>query len=117
MLVGFVVASRGEGRWLGRVDESCAGGGVLDRVAEVGHGRFGDVCRRSLVQVSVGSVLVVVLDEVLEEPSELALVPDEGLVEEFVANGADPSLRKGVGSGGPGSGGVGGDAGDVAPAE
>ena len=52
----------------------------------------------SLAQASVGSVLVVILDEVVEKPTELALIPDQGLVQQFVADGADPSLGECVGS-------------------
>ena len=50
----------------------------------------------------MGAMLVVVLDELLEESAELALVPDEGVVEKFVANGADPSLSERVGLWGTG---------------
>ncbi len=35
----------------------------------------------SLVEAAVGPVLVVVLDEVIEESVELALIPNQGAVE------------------------------------
>jgi len=65
---------------------------VLDRLAEVDHRRLIRVDGCSLVEAPVWPVLVVVLDEFVEEPFELSLVPDEGAVEEFVADGADPAL-------------------------
>ncbi len=36
------------------------------------------------------------LDVLDEQPPELLLVPDQGPVEQLVAQGADPSLRVGV---------------------
>ncbi len=48
------------------------------------------------------AVLVVVLDEVVEEPVELVLVPDQCAVEEFVADGSHPSFSKRVRFGAPG---------------
>ena len=51
----------------------------------------------SLGEASVGPVLVVVRDEFIEEALELALVPDQGPVQQFVANGAHPSLGERVG--------------------
>lgn len=43
------------------------------------------------------AVLVVVLDVLGEEPPELAFVPDDGAVEEFVAEGPYPSFSVRVG--------------------
>ncbi len=45
------------------------------------------------------SVGVVVIDVVDEELFELVLVPDDGSVEEFAAQGSDPSFGDGVGDG------------------
>jgi len=42
------------------------------------------------------TTLVVVLDVFVEELFALSLVPDEGPVTEFTADGADPSFRVGV---------------------
>ena len=49
----------------------------------------------------MGSVLVVVVDVVDDDPLELRPVPDEGAVEEFASEGADPPLRECVRDGGP----------------
>ena len=40
------------------------------------------------------AVLVVVLDEVVEEVLELSLVPDQGAIQEFVADGSNPSFSE-----------------------
>ena len=40
----------------------------------------------------MGPIGVVLLDVVVEEVAELSLVPDEGAVEEFVADRPDPPL-------------------------
>ena len=85
------------GCWSVFVDESGAGGGALDRHAEFDHGRLSVVAGCSLVEALVWAVVVVVLDEVVEESVELLLVPDEGAVEEFVADGSDPSFGERVG--------------------
>jgi len=45
----------------------------------------------------VGSVSVVVLDVVDDEALELALVPDDGAVEEFSADGSAPAFGERVG--------------------
>ena len=42
---------------------------------------------------------VVVTDVLVEEAAELALVPDEGAAEEFLAGRANPAFREGVGPG------------------
>ena len=89
--------SRVSGCWSVLVDESCAGGRALDRLAEVDHRRVTVVGGCSLAEASVGPVLVVVLEEVVEESAELAVVPDQGAVEEFVADGAHLSLSERVG--------------------
>jgi hypothetical protein len=49
----------------------------------------------------VGSVSVVVIDVVNDEPFELSLVPDDGAVEELAAQGADPAFGVRVGDRGP----------------
>jgi len=41
-------------------------------------------------------MLVVVLDKLIEPMAELALIPDQGPVEEFVADRSDLSLSEGV---------------------
>ncbi len=68
----------GSGCWSVLGDESGAGGGALDRLAEFDNRSIDSVGGCSLVEASVGAVLVVVGDEVVEEPGELALVPDQG---------------------------------------
>jgi len=45
----------------------------------------------------VGSVGVVVVDVVDHEPLDLALVPDDGSVEELAADGSDPAFGERVG--------------------
>ncbi len=50
-----------------------------------------------LVEGSVGAVGVVVVEVVDDESVELALVPDEGAVDELAAQGADPAFGEGVG--------------------
>ena len=45
----------------------------------------------------MGSVAVVVFDVVDDEPFELALVPDDGAVEDLSTDGADSAFSKGVG--------------------
>ena len=52
---------------------------------------------RSLVEGSVGPVLVVVGDVVDDEPFELAVVPDDGAVEELSSDRSDPTFIEGVG--------------------
>ncbi len=66
------------------VDEAVASGGFHDTQV----GRADDGRRRewgSLVKGAMGPVFVVVLDVVDDEPFELAVVPDDGAVEEFAA--------------------------------
>ncbi len=46
----------------------------------------------SLVDASVGSIGVVVLDVLVEQSSELAFVPDDRPVQELMAKAAHPSL-------------------------
>jgi len=87
----------GSGSWSVLVDESGAGGGATDWSAE-----FDDVCvvvvvGCALVESSVGPMCVVMLDELAGEPLQLALVPDQGLVQEFVADCADPAFGECVG--------------------
>ena len=96
MASGFGL-SHNSGCWSVLVNESGAGGGALDRPADVDHRRRCTVVGGcSLAEVAVGWVFVAVLDEVVEESLELVLVPDQGAVEEFVADGADPSFGEGV---------------------
>ncbi len=51
----------------------------------------------SLVEGAVGSVFVVVVDVVDDDTLELPLVPDDGAVEKFSADGADPAFGERVG--------------------
>ena len=51
----------------------------------------------SLIERAVGPVGVVVVDAVDHEPLELVLVPDDGAVKEFAAQGGDPAFGEGVG--------------------
>lgn len=89
------LAAQAAGRY-GLVDESGTGCGALDRLAKLDHGRVCAVGRCSLVAAPVRSVLVVVVDELGQKSLELSLVPDQGAVEEFVADGANPSLGERV---------------------
>lgn len=50
-----------------------------------------------LVEGAVRPVAVVVVDVVDDEAFELGLVPDDGSVEEFAAEGADPAFGEAVG--------------------
>ncbi len=75
------------------VDESGAGGSTLDRLACADRGVVSGVVGRSLVDSSVGSVGVVMLDVLFEECSELAFVPGDRPVQEFVAQCSDPAFR------------------------
>ncbi len=68
----------------------------MDWLADADHRRIRVVGGWALAEASVGTMLVVVHDEVVEEPPELAFVPDQRAVEKFVADGADPSLSEGV---------------------
>ncbi len=52
--------------------------------------------RWTLVQGSVGSVLVVVVDVVDDDPLELPAVPHEGAVQELAAQGPDPAFGERV---------------------
>ena len=45
----------------------------------------------------VGAVTVVVVEVVVEEPAELAFVPDDGAVEELMAQGPHPAFGVGIG--------------------
>ena len=74
----------------GRSDGS-KGQRVVSRVV-VGGGASG----RSLVQRAVGPVHVVVRDVVDHETLELALVPDDGSVEELASQSADPAFGERV---------------------
>jgi len=80
------------------VDEPVTGGGSSDLLVEFDHGRVALIVGCSLAETTVGSVLVVVGHELFEEPTQLALVPDQGPVQEFVADGANPAFGEGVGS-------------------
>ena len=52
---------------------------------------------RSLVEGAVGPVLVVMLDDVDDEAFELALVQDDGAIEELGADGSDLAFSERVG--------------------
>lgn len=82
------------------VDEPAAGGVLFDRWAGPGCDG-GDVVGWALVQRAVGPMLVVVVDVLAEQSAELALVPDDRPVQQFVAHGAHPPLRERVGSSAP----------------
>ena len=69
----------------------------MDRLAKFDHGCVGVVAGCSLVEVPVWAVLVVVLDEVVEEPVELVLVPDQGAIQELMADGTNPTFSESVG--------------------
>jgi hypothetical protein len=56
-------------------------------LVEFDHGRVVFVVGCSLFE-AVGAVSVVMNDEVLEGPLELALIPDQGSVQEFMADSA-----------------------------
>ena len=79
------------------VDESGAGGVTLDRLVFANRDDVGIVVGCSLLDSAMGSMTVVVLDVFFVEYSELALVPDDGSVEEFVAKCPHPSFSEGVG--------------------
>jgi hypothetical protein len=51
---------------------------------------------RALTEAAVRSVRVVMLDVLVQELLELVVVPDEGPVAEFAADGPDPSFGVGV---------------------
>ncbi len=46
-----------------------------------------------MIERSMGSVLVVVIDVVDDEALKLVLVPDDGAVEELAAQGPDPAFE------------------------
>ena len=80
------------------VDEAVASG--RSECRDVGWRGFSGVvgrCRGSLFEGAVGSVLVVVRDVVGDEAFELLAVPDDGAVEEFAADRADPAFSERVG--------------------
>ena len=60
------------------VDEPVTGGGSSDRVVEFDHGRVALIGGCALAEAAMGPVDVVVGHELLEEPTGLALVPDQG---------------------------------------
>ena len=92
MLVGR--CSVGSGRAV-LVDESVAGGVSSDRSAGPVLDDFA-VVRCALVERAVRPVRVVVLDVVAQEQFGVALVPDEGPVEELASHGADPAFGVGI---------------------
>jgi len=73
------------------VDEPAAGAVSSDRSTGPILDNFCGV-RCALAERTVGSVFVVVLEIFAEELFELLVVPDEGAVAEFAADGADPSF-------------------------
>lgn len=86
-----------------------AGGVSLDRSAWFDfHDEI--VVGGTLVEPAVGSVFVVVVDVLVQECSELSFVPDQGAIEEFLAEGADPAFGERVGHRRPWRGGDRGDA-------
>ena len=83
------------------VDESGAGAVALDRLAWADRDNIGGVVGCALVDPAMGAVAVVVVDVLDEQPPELRLVPDDGAVQEFVAQRSDPSVRIRVRTGSP----------------
>ena len=84
--------SSGSGCLAVLVDESVAGGVLSDRSA----GPILDdvrVVRCALSEAAMWSVGVVVLEIFVEELCELSLVPDQGPVTKFAADGPDPAFR------------------------
>ena len=77
--------------------EHCDAGWHRWRLVERGFGR-------PLFEGAVRPVLVVVPDEVDDEALELAAVPDDGAVEEFSSDRADPAFSERVRDWGPGRG-------------
>jgi len=91
------VCRRRSGGVLVLVDEAVASGGSEHRDARWrGVGWLGLRCRGSLFERLVGPVLVVVSDVVAHEAFELWSVPDDGAVEEFSADRADPAFGERV---------------------
>jgi hypothetical protein len=82
----------GSGRVVVLVDEPAAGRVTSDRFAWADPRDAVEIVGRALVQASVGSVRVVVLVVLLDKHTQLAFVPDDGAVEEFVAVGPHPSF-------------------------
>ena len=78
------------------VDEPAAGRVTSDRVAWADRCDVVTVVGCALVQAAVGSMGVVVLEFLVEQQAQLLFVPDDGSVEEFVAQGANPSLGERV---------------------
>jgi len=64
----------------------------LDRVAWPDRDEVAGVVGCSLPDSAMGSLGVVVLDVFLEQLPELAFVPDDGSVQEFVAQCSNPSF-------------------------
>jgi hypothetical protein len=79
------------------VDESGAGGGSLDPIVWSDRCDVAGVVGCSLADSAMGPTGVVVLDVFAEQFSELVFVPDDGPVQEFVAQGSDPSFGVRVG--------------------
>ncbi len=86
--------------------EAHTGGGPLDWLAQSDHSRVRTVVGCSLAEAAVGPVGVVVAYGLFEKLAQLALIPYPRPVEQFVADGSDPSLNGRVG---PGSAGWDGD--------
>lgn len=88
----LAVVGGGSGCLAVLVDESAAGGVSSDRLARpIGDDRRVVGC--ALPERPVGSVVVVVLDVVVQKPLEVLAIPDEGAVAELAAHGADPPFR------------------------
>ena len=71
------------------MDEPVASARCRDRVASTERCRW-RLRRRLLAEGAMRAVLVVMLDVLHDEPAELLLVPDDGPVEQFAAQAADP---------------------------
>ena len=72
---------RGSGCGSVLVDEPVTGGGAPHRLVEFDHGRVAFVGVCALAETAMGPMGVVVRHELLEEPTQLPLVPDQGPIE------------------------------------
>ena len=76
--------------------ESGARGASFDPLAWADRDNVDGVVGCVLVDTAVGAVLVVVVDVLDEQCSELFLVPGDRSVEEFMTKSPDPSFGVGV---------------------
>ena len=76
------------------MDEAAAATGGGDGCAGSEDGRRGGGSGRLLVQRSVWSMDVVVLDVLVDETMELLPIPDQRAIQELAAQGAQPTARR-----------------------